>query len=393
MVPNKRGKDTCIIPDVCGKRINFELKEARKSHPRAFKKRSGSRCEFCNKHFSTKNNKKRHITFFHNNVVSPKKKDCETCSAVFDNLIDLKNHQSTHHNTKWVQQDVGIVDISDVDDNIVNATDVGDENYHNEEDEDLTEDHNGIVNHQQSSSEVTNQTDSIVNMQRQFEQQLQELQQQLQAQQLAKDNIQLKYDQLNIRYDKLENKLESENSEFKQIIQQRDDDIASFHEREKLSQKEIGALKNTIEHLNNNVSLLETKNKSLESNLKKMTKENQERVKDLVKDRSDLTKENDSLEKKLTEAKEIISFCKEAEIEDQITNIVKTLEMKSGGAYTLEKFEEDIQQQEDFQLEKKLTVGKVLGKIAKKIEKCQNCRNNLMKFLNKQKNDVDNVDN
>ena len=151
------------------------------------------------------------------------------------------------------------------------------------------------------------------------------------------------------------------------------------------------------------------------SKAEKSIKEKQERILELEGHRSDLTKEIESLEKKLEslekklkEAEEVISFCKEAEvnklredletgekiepeIEDQIIHIVKELEMKSQGAYTLEKFKEDIQRQKDFQIEKKLTVGKALGKVAMKIEKCQNCKNNLMKFLDKQRINVDNI--
>ena len=53
----------------CGKRIEYELKEAKKPHPRAFKKRSGSRCEICDKHFSTRTNKERHIKNLHTKIV------------------------------------------------------------------------------------------------------------------------------------------------------------------------------------------------------------------------------------------------------------------------------------------------------------------------------------
>ena len=51
------------------------------------------------------------------------------------------------------------------------------------------------------------------------------------------------------------------------------------------------------------------------------------------------------------------------------------------------------QQQKDFQIAKTLAVGRAIGSIARKIDNCQPCKNNLMTFLEKQKQEINNVDN
>ena len=368
----------------CNKRIAYELKEASKPHPRAFKKMPNYRCEICDKNFSTRTNKERHITNLHTNIMKKNvkkvcdicdkhfstknnkerhvknlhttveknvvkkvvknvvenvvknavKKVCGTCNQKFDHLVALKSHEAKQHKAQCSQQD------DDEDDDIVeifNAKNnsVGDDDScDGPPDEAQDGDHNGTV---ESSPEL--------------QQQLNQLQQQVQTEQLAKDNIQVKYDRLNIKYDKLQNLLESAKSDNSEFI----DDISSFQEREELSQKEIGALKTTIEQLNDNVGLVTTKYNSLESKLKTMKRDHQERVEELKAHREDLTKEIDG--------------------HIHIYNVINN------------------QQRKEFQLEKKLTVGREIARIARKIDNCQPCKNSLMAFLEKQKQEINNVDN